>query len=338
MSMNPLVVGAIAVSLMALTGSAFAAAPGPAPVELGDAGNFVILTKTGITDVPTSKVTGNVGTSPITGAADLLQCSEVTGTVYSDDAAGPKPCNVISPSKLTAAVLDMEEAYTNAAGRSNPDFTELGTGKIGGKTLVPGLYKWGTGVEISTDVTLSGGADDVWIFQIAGNLTVSNGVAVHLRGGAQAKNVFWQVGGNALFGTTSHFEGIVLSKTLIAVRTGASISGRLYAQTAVTLEMNVVTQPEVAAEIQTPAPNSTLGTTNVTFTWNAAVGASQYELFLGSNGEGSTNLYQSGRTAATTVQVASLPADGSPVSAFLCSELGGAWQCSFTTYKESGTR
>lgn len=245
MSVKPLVVATIAASLFAFAGSAYAATPGPAPVDLGAAGNFVILTKTGITDVPTSKVTGNVGTSPITGAADLLKCTEVTGTVYSDNAAGPQPCNVISPSKLTAAVLDMQEAYTDAAGRIKPDFTELGAGNIGGKTLVPGLYKWGTSVKIPTNVTLSGGTDDVWIFQIAGNLNVSNAVAVHLAGGAQAKNVFWQVAGLATLGTTSRFEGIILSKTMIAVRTGATVNGRLYAQTAVTLEMNVVTQPVV---------------------------------------------------------------------------------------------
>jgi hypothetical protein len=244
MSMKPLMVGTIAVSLFAFVGSAYAAAPGPAPVDLGSAGNFVILTKTGITDVPTSAVTGNIGTSPISGAADLLACTEVKGNVYSDDAAGPKPCSVVAPSNLTVAVLDMQDAYTDAAGRVKPDYTELGAGNIGGKTLVPGLYKWGTTVNIPTDVTLSGGAADVWILQIAGDLKISNGVKVHLAGGALAKNVFWQVGGLAVFGTTSQVEGIVLSKTMIAMQTGATIDGRLYAQTAVTLQKNVVTQPQ----------------------------------------------------------------------------------------------
>jgi hypothetical protein len=203
----------------------------------------VILTKTGITDVPTSAVTGNIGTSPITGAADLLTCTEVAGSVYSDDAAGPSPCSQATPSNLTVAILDMQTAYTDAAGRVTPNFTNLGAGNIGGRTLIPGLYKWGTGVKIPTAVTLSGGPDDVWIFQIAGNLNVSNGIAVHLAGGAQAKNIFWQVAGLASLGTTSHFEGIILSKTMIAMQTGASIHGRLYAQTAVTLQMNAVTKP-----------------------------------------------------------------------------------------------
>jgi hypothetical protein len=111
-------------------------------------------------------------------------------------------------------------------------------------TLVPGLYKWGTGVYIPTAVTLSGGPNDVFIFQIAQNLTLANGIAVHLSGGVQAKNIFWQVSGQAILGTTSHMEGIVLCKSLIALQTGASINGRLFAQTAVTLQKNAVTQPK----------------------------------------------------------------------------------------------
>ena len=231
------------IALLAAAGSAFAAGPGPAPVNLRSAGDFVILTKSGITDVPTSAVTGDVGTSPITGAADLLTCTEVTGLVFSVTAAGPEPCNMKNPTKLTAAVLDMKAAYTDAAGRSRPDFTELRRGDIGGMTLSPGLYKWSTSVSMPTDVTLSGTSNEVWIFQIAGNLNESNGVTIHLRGGAQAKNIFWQVAGLTQLGTTSHFEGIILCKTLIAVQTHASIDGRLFSQTAVTLQMNKVTEP-----------------------------------------------------------------------------------------------
>jgi hypothetical protein len=232
------------IALLALAGSAFAAAQGPAPVNLRSAGDFVILTKAGITDVPTSAVTGDVGTSPITGAADLLTCTEVTGLVFSANAAGPEPCVIKNPTKLTAAILDFQTAYADAAGRPNPDVTELGRGNIGGKTIAPGLYKWGTSVDIPTDVTLSGSPNDVWIFQIAGNLIESNGVTVHLKGGALAKNIFWQVAGLTMLGTTSHFEGIILCKTLIAVQTHASINGRLYSLTAVTLQMNKIAEPK----------------------------------------------------------------------------------------------
>ncbi len=241
MMTNTFTSGITTIVLFAIAGSVHAAAPGPAPVPLGSADAFTILTKTGITDVPTSAITGDIGTSPITGAADLVTCSEVTGKVISVDAAGPGPCSIIDPVGLTLAIMDMGKAYTDAAGRPGPDFTELGAGDIGGQTLVPGLYKWGTGVLIPSDVTLSGGPNDVWILQISGTLTVSNGVAVHLAGGAQAKNVFWQVAGATTLGTTSHFEGIMLGKTMIAMQAGASINGSLFAQTAVTLQMNAVT-------------------------------------------------------------------------------------------------
>lgn len=216
---------------------------GPSPVRLGKAGSFAILSKSGITDVYASAVLGNVGTSPITGAALLLSCGEVTGTIYTVAAAGPFPCNVTDATFLTAAVGDMENAYNDASGRVLPNFTELGAGEIGGLTLTPGLYKWGTGLLISKDVTLSGGPDDVWIFQVAGTLNQASATRVTLAGGALSKNIFWQVAGAVTIGTTAHFEGVVLAKTMVAANTGASVNGRLLAQTAVTLQMNVVTEP-----------------------------------------------------------------------------------------------
>src|ERR1700722_380897 len=194
--------------LLAAVGSASAQqGKGPSPVPLGAAGSFVILAKTGITDVYASAVTGDVGASPITGAALLLACTEVSGNIYTVDAAGPLPCAVTNPSLLTVAVGDMGFAYVNAAGRQSPDFTELGAGEVGGLTLAPGLYKWSTDVSITTDVTLSGGPNDVWIFQVAGTLKEGNAARVTLAGGAQAKNIFWQVAGAVTLGTTAHFEG-----------------------------------------------------------------------------------------------------------------------------------
>jgi hypothetical protein len=206
-------------------------------------GNFVILTKSGITDVYKSTITGDVGSSPITGAAILVRCTEVVGTIYSVNAAGPLPCRVTNASKLTTAVGDMQTAYTDAAGRSNPKFLNLGAGNIGGRTLRPGLYKFTSAVVIPTNVTISGGPNDVWIFQVAGTLRMSSSMKIILAGGAQAKNIFWQVAGAVTLGTTSHFEGNILGKTGINLQTGASINGRLLAQTAVTLQMNTVKKP-----------------------------------------------------------------------------------------------
>lgn len=246
-SRKRLLAAALAVSMFGLGTAGFGAAanadPLPqAPVSLGVAGTFAILSQTGITDVPSSAVTGNVGASPITGAATLLTCPEVTGTIFSVDAAGPA-CKVTNSTLLTSAVGDMGIAYTDAASRTNPDFVNLGAGEIGGRTLHPGLYKWSTDVSISNDVKLVGGPNDVFVFQISGDITEAAAKNVTLAGGVQAKNVFWQTAGSVSVGTTAHFEGTILSKSLIAMKTGASINGRLLAQTAVTLQSNTVTEP-----------------------------------------------------------------------------------------------
>jgi hypothetical protein len=217
---------------------------GQAPVSLGVATRFAILTKSGITDVPPSAINGDAGASPITGAAIHLTCAEMaTGIIYSVNAAGPLPCRVTAPTLLTTAVSNMEAAYTDAAGRTLPNHINLGAGHIGGLTLAPGLYKWTTGVLISTNVTLSGSANAVWIFQIAGTLTQAAATRVILKGGAQPRNIFWQAAGNVAIGTTAHFEGTILAKKFIALKTGASVNGRLLAQTAVTLEKNAVSLP-----------------------------------------------------------------------------------------------
>jgi hypothetical protein len=218
-----------------------------AVVNLGAAGNYVLLGKTAITNISTSAITGDLGLSPaatsyitglsITNAIGYATSAQVTGNIYAADMADPTPIN------LTTAVVNMITAYNDAAGRPSPDFSELGTGNIGGKTLTPGLYKWTNAVTMPSDVTISGGANDVWIFQIAGNLTMSSAVKVTLIGGAQAKNIFWQVAGQATFGTTSHIEGIILSMTGITFQTGASLKGRALAQTAVVLDGNAVTKP-----------------------------------------------------------------------------------------------
>lgn len=210
--------------------------------NLGLAGNFGILSKSGITNVYKSTITGDVGTSPIAGTALLLACDEVVGTIYTVNDAGPA-CRVVNASMLTTAILDMEAAYTDLAGRANPHFINLHAGDLGGKTLVPGLYKWDSTLAIPLDVTLAGSSNDVWIFQISGTLDLASAKKVILTGGAQAKNIFWVVAGAVTLGTYSHFEGTILGKTSLSLLTGASMNGRLLAQTAVTLQMNTITRP-----------------------------------------------------------------------------------------------
>jgi len=213
-------------------------------VDLGVAGNFAILSKSGVTDVYKSAITGDVGSSPITGAAILVKCTEVVGTIYTVDAAGPLPCRITNATLLGNAVLNMQAAYTDAAGRINPDFLNLGAGNIGGKTLTPGLYKWSTSLFIPSDITISGSPTDVWIFQVSGTLKMSSAVKITLAGGAQAKNIFWVVSDAVTLGTTTHFEGNILGQTGINMQTGATINGRMLAQTSVTLQMNSVVIPQ----------------------------------------------------------------------------------------------
>jgi len=221
------------------------------PVNLGTAGDYAILSKTGISTVPNSVITGNIGVSPIDSTAitgfsltvdatnEFSRSTQVTGKAYAADYASP------TPSKLTTSISNMETAYTDAAGRA-VNYTELYTGDLSGKTLTAGVYKWGTGVLINSDVYLNGGANDVFIFQIAKGITQASNTKIILTGGAQAKNIFWQAAQTVSIGTGAHFEGIVLGKTNISMGTNASINGRLLAQTAVTLIKSTVVAPEVA--------------------------------------------------------------------------------------------
>jgi hypothetical protein len=225
---------------------------GPLPIDLGTADDFSILTKSGISTTGVTLVNGDIGVSPIAAAAitgfglimdpsgQFSRSTLVVGRVYASDYAVP------TPSKLSTAISDMETAYNKGMAIVTPSpITERGAGNISGLNLTPGLYKWSTGVLLdpNTAVTLTGGANDTWVFQIAQNLTISNSANITLAGGAQAKNIFWVVAGQATLGTSSSFNGILLSKTLISLNTGAKVTGILLAQTAVTLNASTVNKP-----------------------------------------------------------------------------------------------
>jgi hypothetical protein len=218
-----------------------------AVVNLGSSGNYLILAKTAISNIATSALTGDLGLSPaatsyitgfaLTNATGYATSAQVTGSLFAADMVAPTSTN------LTTAVENMITAYNDAAGRPTPDFLELATGNIGGKTLTPGLYKWTSAVTMPANVSITGSATDVWIFQISGNLSMSTSVSITLSGGALPKNIFWQVAGQVTLGSTSHFEGVILCKTGITFQTGASMNGRVLAQTAVALDKNTITKP-----------------------------------------------------------------------------------------------
>ncbi len=226
---------------------------GPGNIDLGGAAIYTVLSKTGISTTGITAITGNIGVSPnaatgITGFGLIMDASNqfsksspstlVSGKVYAADYAVPTPANI------SAAVSDMESAFTTANGLTTTVITELGAGNITGMTLAPGLYKWGTGLLISASgVTLSGAANDTWVFQIGQGMTVADGAHIILAGGAQAKNIYWITASDAVIGSTVHFNGNILSQTLVSVNTGSTITGRLLGQTAVTLNAATVILP-----------------------------------------------------------------------------------------------
>jgi hypothetical protein len=217
-------------------------------VELRSAGEYVLLAKSGISTIPTSSVTGLVGVSPVTASyvvgfsleTEPLNrfaiSSQVRGKIFSSTNACP------IPAELTKAVRDMEHAFVSAA-ELPPDTTDLGAGDVGGMTLAPGIYHWSEDLQITSDITLEGGAKDVWVFQVAKKLMLDGGAHVVLTGGALPKNVVWQVAGNVELGDATEFKGILLSRSVISVGAGASVEGRLLSHMDIRLDNSVVTEP-----------------------------------------------------------------------------------------------
>lgn len=228
-------------------------------VSLGTAADFAVLAKAGISNTGvTTNIVGDIGVSPIASTAitgfnltmdssgEFATSPRVTGKVFAADFASP------TPSILTTAVSDMETAYNDAAGRAGPNFLNLSSGNLNGETLAAGLYKWASAVTITNSITLDGGGDSnaVWIFQIDNRLNLASGANIFLSNGAAANNIFWQTAEGATLGTTSHFEGTLLTATDVAVQTGATMNARLLAQTAVTLDSNSISpvpEPSVYA-------------------------------------------------------------------------------------------
>ncbi len=211
---------------------------GPAAVNLGTNVNFTLLAGSEITTTGGGTVTGDAGVSPAAGSTIGLTDAQVNGIIYAVDDAGPSG-SINNPTLLTAAKGDLTIAYNDARDRTPVPvgpFLNPGSppGNIGGLNLVPGLYKFTTEAHIEgSDLTLTGGPDDVWIFQVGSALIVgADGRKVILAGGAQARNVFWQVGTSATIGTFAEFKGTIMADQAITLDTSSVLVGRALARIA----------------------------------------------------------------------------------------------------------
>jgi hypothetical protein len=237
---------------------------GASCVNLGKAANYVILAKTGVSTVPNSVVTGNIGLSPAsrTFLTGWSQTADVTDT-YATSAQVAAPGKLYAADNvggttsvdLTTAVGDMQTAYTNANGMA-PAGGALaggvpgtacpgtgGTGALAGMTITPGVYTCTVALDIAAAGTLTLSGAGVYVIRTSQALTTGTTANVVLSNGALAKNVFWVVAGASTIGANAHLEGILLDQTAINMGNLSSINGRLLAQTAVNLNATTVTIP-----------------------------------------------------------------------------------------------
>jgi hypothetical protein len=272
---------------LVLVGTAFVPDAGAAQtVPLGTATSFAVLAGTAVTDVPTSSITGDVGLSPAAGTnyAGLTQ-AEVNGTIYSTNGTGPTG-NVNNPALLTTAKNDLTTAYTAAAGQSPTTTFSTTDNQLGGQTLVPGVYAFGAAatanLTAASPLILNGQGDTnaVFVFQASSSLVTAANSVVQLENGAQACNVFWQVGSSATLESSSTFVGTIMALTSATLLSGATVQGRVLARNgAVSLDANTITAPTsctvsspTTTTTTTAAPTTT--TTTPTGTGAAAAGGS----------------------------------------------------------------
>lgn len=211
-----------------------------APVPLGTSGNFAVLAGSTVTNTGNTVINGNVGVFAGTAVTGFPPGIVTGGVIHAADGVAATAQN------------DLTTAYVNAAGR--PANASL-PGDIGGMTFLPGVYTASSSLGITGTVTLNGNgnANAVFIFQIGTALTTATSNSlVNLIGGAQASNVFWQVGSSATLGTGTLFNGTILAQASITLNTGAVLNGRALARIgAVTLAGNAVSNPGPAGITQT---------------------------------------------------------------------------------------
>ncbi|TSI14664.1 DUF3494 domain-containing protein [Brevibacterium aurantiacum] len=200
-------------------------------VNLATAESYAVLGGSTVTNTGPTILDGDLGVAPGTAITGFPPGTVQDGTIHANDAVAQQ------------AQTDLTTAYDVAAGQPS-DFDI--TADLGGQTLVPGVYTAETAAELTGDLTLDAQNDPsaVWIFQVGSTLTTASASSVSLIGGAQACNVFWQVGSSATLGTNTSFVGTIMALTSASLVTGTTIDGRALARNgAVTLDSNVITAP-----------------------------------------------------------------------------------------------
>jgi hypothetical protein len=245
-----------AAGLLLVTGSlamaSAASSAQAASVPLGSADSFAVLAGSAVTNTGPSVISGDLGVNPGTAVTGFPPGTVTAGIVHSADAVALR------------AEGDLVSAYNDAAGRSS---TATISADLAGSRLTPGVYTSASSLGLSGDLTLDARGDPnaVFVFQAGSTLTAGSASRVLLIGGAQACNVFWQVGSSATIGSSSAFAGNVLALTSISLTTGATLNGRALARNgAVTLDTNMITKAPCATQTSTspagtPGPGSTTG-------------------------------------------------------------------------------
>ena len=236
---------AVAATSMVLLVGAVGSAQAASAVRLGRAGSFVVLAGAGVTNRGPTTLGGDIGTFPTTSISGTGSLT-VTGANHGGDAV------------TQGAKTDLVAAYDSVAGQGP---TTPVSADLGGLTLTPGVYSSASSMALTGALTLDAAGDPhaVWVFQAGSTLTTASGSSVLLTGGAQACNVFWQVGSSATLGTGSAFRGTVLALTSITVTTGTTIEGRVLARNgAVALDTDVITAPVLATTPGTAVPGTTV--------------------------------------------------------------------------------